>query len=897
MMTHNDVRGVSSLLQSDGPKADPNDEVAQIRDYEVSCLDYSFLPTCSKVDELVNLLNVLRSGKEGHYPDLERAFEQRILELNPKYVFKYKQNLSSKPTLNEVTDAAKEFSAWSEAIKATDSALRNTKSGLNKDSAVSVRGSASSTSNPIPIGASASRATPLQNHHKKHNQNDELSASYSCTSSSDYSDSDSDSQNQQQSSSMSSSPPPRSILKSATPPHSNEYASREDRHVRFKDEVEAAARQLERIKRKQERRQRQVELHLAQPVVEKKKKGKKSSSNARPIATTSSSCTPPKSGIMIQEVDNVDETPLSVSAPIPTTAAVSLPKTPSAQPQPQTPVQQQQSNRIKSYDYRSWDKFNVDAELEKLEHEDANKPASSSNATSSARINTSVTIDPKSVPTQVPEDIAKDSVMAPRLADAEKLKGNEAFKAKEYQEALQFYTRSLNLHPTPQVYNNRALTFLKLSQYEKAELDASAALELGSTLKTDTFKSYLRRALARSKRGLYLLALDDTTEALNLFPGDKEAVNLDVEINSKFRDAEGDNAENLLRVHQGLEPLRRETGIKIIEVEDDDDKDDEDDEEVEDEIVTPFGKSCGGAPTTTRTRDVKGKGKTASYPVFETAEDHVEAEVARGKALWEAVKEKREEGLRGVQGYGCSSKGGVSEGEKVETRGVLIGESVEVLKTEEKGSEIEIVDVDFDSDEEEEFVQEKDTRDSAKNVQAQAKNETLVLETKDSAVELKVEDEEAIANVVTEVEGMKDEVQSLPENLPTSVETPQLKSAEKKQVFPLPSTSYEFEAAWKSLKGSEEWTTYVRQIPPTSFPKVLANIGNPSVLPDVFKALNGFVNKQPANVLAVLEEMQKIPRLQLLLKLFTRKEKSIVSELVNSLPEDEVYKSVQKFYV
>lgn len=42
-------------------------------------------------------------------------------------------------------------------------------------------------------------------------------------------------------------------------------------------------------------------------------------------------------------------------------------------------------------------------------------------------------------------------------ADQEKCKGNEAFAAASYQEALTYYTRSIKYLPTAASYNNRAL--------------------------------------------------------------------------------------------------------------------------------------------------------------------------------------------------------------------------------------------------------------------------------------------------------------------------------------------------------------------------------------------------------------------------------------------------------
>ena len=37
---------------------------------DVECLDYGFVEKCTDASKLRLILNVLRSGKEGHYPDV-----------------------------------------------------------------------------------------------------------------------------------------------------------------------------------------------------------------------------------------------------------------------------------------------------------------------------------------------------------------------------------------------------------------------------------------------------------------------------------------------------------------------------------------------------------------------------------------------------------------------------------------------------------------------------------------------------------------------------------------------------------------------------------------------------------------------------------------------------------
>ncbi|GFO38018.1 sperm-associated antigen 1 [Plakobranchus ocellatus] len=50
----------------------------------LSHLDYKYIETCKNPKEIEKIVNVLRSGDEGKFPDLERFAEKRLQELNPK---------------------------------------------------------------------------------------------------------------------------------------------------------------------------------------------------------------------------------------------------------------------------------------------------------------------------------------------------------------------------------------------------------------------------------------------------------------------------------------------------------------------------------------------------------------------------------------------------------------------------------------------------------------------------------------------------------------------------------------------------------------------------------------------------------------------------------------------
>ena len=80
-----------------------------------------------------------------------------------------------------------------------------------------------------------------------------------------------------------------------------------------------------------------------------------------------------------------------------------------------------------------------------------------------------------------------------KIAENERLKGNELIKAKDYKEAVTAYSRSLELNPDePFTYANRAMAFLKLKNYGNVVNDANDALRL----KPGYLKAHHRRGKA-----------------------------------------------------------------------------------------------------------------------------------------------------------------------------------------------------------------------------------------------------------------------------------------------------------------------------------------------------------------------------------------------------------------
>ncbi|XP_069556181.1 RNA polymerase II-associated protein 3 [Brachyistius frenatus] len=155
-----------------------------------------------------------------------------------------------------------------------------------------------------------------------------------------------------------------------------------------------------------------------------------------------------------------------------------------------------QASRIQAYDYRSWDKFDVDKALAEMDKEEC--PAESNESDS--------------------EEAAVDQ----EKALAEKEKGNQFFKDGKYDEAIECYTRGMDGDPyNPVLPTNRATSFFRLKKYAVAESDCNLAIALDSSY----FKAYARRGAARFALKNYESALEDYEMVLKLDPGNVEAQN------------------------------------------------------------------------------------------------------------------------------------------------------------------------------------------------------------------------------------------------------------------------------------------------------------------------------------------------------------------------------------
>ncbi|KYN17569.1 PREDICTED: RNA polymerase II-associated protein 3 [Trachymyrmex cornetzi] len=173
--------------------------------------------------------------------------------------------------------------------------------------------------------------------------------------------------------------------------------------------------------------------------------------------------------------------------------------------------------RIASCDYGAWDKYDVDTEINRIDLQDEQRQAEMKRIQEQRK-----NLD------KMNEMAYKTTVDKPSLtgteinvmAEQEREKGNEAFRAADYVEALRHYNASINIGSNLNAYNNRAMTLIKLQHYQDALNDCNTVL----TMDYRNIKALLRRALSLEHLEKPHEALADYEAVLKLEPTNKTAI-------------------------------------------------------------------------------------------------------------------------------------------------------------------------------------------------------------------------------------------------------------------------------------------------------------------------------------------------------------------------------------
>ncbi|OQS04908.1 hypothetical protein THRCLA_20762 [Thraustotheca clavata] len=247
---------------------------------------------------------------------------------------------------------------------------------------------------------------------------------------------------------------------------------------------------------------------------------------------------------------------------------------------------------IPAYDWRAWEKYDVEQAEKELELKEERKAALVQQQKEEIEKQNQRRLQEASMPLSV--DLESLTLTEREVyALNEKNKGNECFKLGENDSALLYYSRSLAYDPKNAiVYANRALTHLRLKNFAKAEDDCTQAIALDASY----FKAWSRRGMTRFRRGKYAEAITDFKTALRLDPGNREIEKLLKKTEEKWLEVDGtrggtidntpapfqrfeiieEDSQKNLKVEQPR-PTQQQS-FKRFEIIEDDDEDDDDDE-------------------------------------------------------------------------------------------------------------------------------------------------------------------------------------------------------------------------------------------------------------------------------------------------------------------------------
>ncbi|GFO32626.1 RNA polymerase ii-associated protein 3-like [Plakobranchus ocellatus] len=155
--------------------------------------------------------------------------------------------------------------------------------------------------------------------------------------------------------------------------------------------------------------------------------------------------------------------------------------------------------RISGFDFRAWDKFDVDKALEDIDGKEEKVDTSSSDYET---------------------DEEWEMERKKHLAELEKDKGNKFLKNGDSERAVEAYTKGMELDATNSILPaNRALALIKQQKFGAAEIDCTTSIVLDPLY----VKAYLRRATARAGLGRVKDAMEDYGRVLDLEPANKQA--------------------------------------------------------------------------------------------------------------------------------------------------------------------------------------------------------------------------------------------------------------------------------------------------------------------------------------------------------------------------------------
>eukprot|EP01041_Mallomonas_annulata_P004521 gene4521-8978_t len=250
------------------------------------------------------------------------------------------------------------------------------------------------------------------------------------------------------------------------------------------------------------------------------------------------SCPPPR-GSKKTNTDHSFSSTSKTSKPSGKSSTIGTPAT-------TTTTEKSKSERISGYNFRAWEKFDVDGAIADIDEEEHRQSSQLEEIRLKAQETARLAKERREQRYQQEIQTLRGKMSTDGLSavekesrsDRERLKGNEAYRIGENEEAYACYSRSLAYSDKSAIaYANRAMVSLRLENFQSAEDDCNRSLSIDPLY----IKAWSRRGSARLRQGNYAGAIEDFAEAVRLDPGKEELIALLTKARSLYLDVEGHN--------------------------------------------------------------------------------------------------------------------------------------------------------------------------------------------------------------------------------------------------------------------------------------------------------------------------------------------------------------------
>lgn len=516
--------------------------------------------------------------------------------------------------------------------------------------------------------------------------------------------------------------------------------------------------------------------------------------------------------------------------------------------------EQKETQRIKSYDYQTWDKFDVEKALESMDAEES--------------------------PVQSNESDSECVHVDRDLALTEKEKGNQFFKDGQFDSAIECYTRAMDADPyNPVPPTNRAASFYRLKKFAVAESDCNLAIALDSKY----VKAYIRRAATRTALEKHQEALEDYEMVLKLDPANSEAQTevqkLQQELNSSKQTEEKRESESITEPTEDQQQRLQEQQRKQEAV------------MHKDRGNAYFKEGRYEAAVESYTRGMEADETNALLPAnramaflklnrFAEAEQDCSAALALDPSYTKAFA--RRATARAALGKGRDARDDFEQVLKLEPGNKQAISEIEKLSVEMHSS----------------LAPQEDTL--RRTVQPIHKPEHLR-----STKPLRRMEIEEVGGAIAEssvTSSPHHKIQRMEEK-PDDCCPAVARSAEDKIIPPPPCTSFQLEADLRKISRNPQSTyRYLKQISPDSYPKIFQNSLESDVLNRILQTFHSCHTRpeEASLLLDVLRNLASVRRFDMAVMFMSTAEKKVVQELFERINEaglrDTTVQDLQKKY-